>query len=355
MPPSPGLNSNTLRQVFKVSVGGEEVRMAFSNQYGRSPLTLNAVRLAESAGAGAIDSSTEVALTFNGATSVTLAPGQSLYSDAAAFPLEALTTLAVTIHFGSTPPDLTGHPGSRTTSYLQTGSAMSQADLTSATKTDHWYVISGLEVKAPLGYGAVAIIGDSITDGRGSGVNRQNRWPDELAKRLQANSNYQDVAVLNQGIGGGCLTRACLGPAGVDRFQRDVLDQQGVRWLIVLIGINDIGTQGSSATAKAITDAYSKLINQAHAAGIKVYGATLTPSAGSQYGTPASESARSQVNNWIRTSGRFDAVIDMEAAIGDQNNPPKILPSAHDGDWLHPNEQGYRMMAEAVDLTLFNE
>lgn len=351
-PPAPGLSDNTLRQVFKISVGGETLRMKFSNEFSTSATELKSVYLAESNGGGAIDPNTNVRLTFNGSPSISIPAGQAIYSDTFVFPVAALSRLAVSIHFGRVPQDITGHPGSRTTSYLQTGAAETDTDLSVTTKTDHWYVISGLEVMAPESYGAIAILGDSITDGRGSTTNGQNRWPDQLSERLQSNSSYQHIAVLNQGIGGGCLTTTCLGPKGVDRFERDILNQPGVRWVIVFIGTNDIGGNGSDAVASNIISHYQTLVSQAKARGLKIYGATLTPTAGSNYA--GGENARTKVNNWIRSSEQFDGVIDMENAVSDNSNPPRFKANLHDGDWLHPNVSGYKAMADAVDLSLFD-
>jgi len=230
-------------------------------------------------------------------------------------------------------------------------------DFSNAVRTDHWYIINTIEVLAPDSAYAVAVLGNSITDGRGSGTNKQNRWPDELARRLQENPDTRLVAVLNEGIGGNCVLRACLGPSAVNRFERDVLDQNGVKWLIILEGINDIGqafgTQGSAKVAQDLIAAYEQMIDSAHARGILVYGATLLPFGGSSYYTVDHENARQTVNEWIRNSGRFDAVIDLDEALRDPADPLKLLPGADTGDHLHPNETGHRMMAEAVDLNFF--
>lgn len=240
LPPEPGLAGNTLRQVVRVSLGGSRLRARFSNEFGISPVTLNAVHLAASTGASAIDPETDRALTFDGEPRVTIEAGHAVVSDPFPFDLKPRSDVAFTIHFGETSPDVTGHPGSRTTSYLQSGNTVSAVALPDAARTDHWYIIAGIDVVTPPEAAAVVVLGDSITDGRGSGTNEQNRWPDELARRLHENPGTGHVAVLNQGIGGNCVLRECLGPAGLIRFERDVLGQSGVRWLIVLEGINDI-------------------------------------------------------------------------------------------------------------------
>jgi lysophospholipase L1-like esterase len=203
----------------------------------------------------------------------------------------------------------------------------------------------------------VAVLGNSITDGRGSGTNKQNRWPDILSECLLKNKGTQQVGVLNLGIGGNCVLKNCLGPSALDRFERDILKQQGVRWLIILEAINDIGQTPDSVAAtlvaKKLIAAYELMIEKAHTKGIKVYGATILPFGKSFYYKPYRESARNTVNEWIRTSGRFDAVIDFDKALRNPEDTLNILPTAHSGDFLHPNETGYKMMGESIDLKLF--
>lgn len=356
LPPAPGLAGNTLRQVVHVSLGGSRLRLSVSNAYGTAPLTLSAVHLASSAGGSAIDTATDRALAFGGRSSVTVPPGGTATSDPFDFTLRPLSDVAITIRFGATSPAVTGHPGSRTTSYLQAGDAVASPQMPAATRTDHWYVITGIDIVAPDAAVVVAL-GNSITDGRGSGTNRQNRWPDELARRLQADPRTRHVAVLNMGIGGNCVLRTCLGPSALERLERDVLEQSGVRWLIVLEGINDIGqadgADDAATVARELIAAYRHMVEQARARGIQVYGATLLPFGESFYETPAREAARQTVNEWIRTSGAFDAVIDLDAALRDPVDPARLLPELHTGDHLHPNEAGYRRIAAAIDLSLF--
>jgi lysophospholipase L1-like esterase len=356
-PPAPGLSQNTLRQVVRVSLGGDSLRVRFSNEFSESPVTLNAVRIALSLGGGAIETTTDKELRFNEKPAVTIEPGTAVASDPFHFEMKPRSDLAITIYFGDTSPDVTGHPGSRTTSYLLTGNKVSAEDFSGAVTTDHWYIINGIDVVAPESAAAVAILGNSITDGRGSGTNKQNRWPDELARRLQENAGTELVAVLNQGIGGNCVLRECLGPSALSRFDRDVIGATRVRWLIIFEGINDIGqTQGSEGSEKVANDlitAYEQMIDSAHAVGIRVSGATLMPFGGSFYDSPEHEAARTKVNEWIRNSGRFDAVIDVDASLRDPENPTRLLSSADTGDHLHPNETGHRMIAEAVNLSFF--
>jgi len=351
-PPAPGLSNNTLRQILRVSLGGDTLRMHFSNEFSTAPVTLQKVHIAVSVGEGKIDPATERPMLFRGASGVTIAAGSAVTSDPFPFPLQPQMELAVTIYFGATPSDVTGHPGSRTTSYLLTGDQAGRADFAGAVLTDHWYIIHTIDVKAPAPSAAVVVLGNSITDGRGSGTNKQNRWPDELARRLQENPATSHVAVLNQGIGGNCVLGTCLGPSALNRFTRDVLEQSGVRWLVILEGINDIGN-GQSGVGERLIDAYTQMIHSAHARGIFVYGATLLPMYGSSYYSATHEAERKKVNDWIRQGGLFDGVIDFDQALRNPADTLSLRPEADTGDHLHPNETGHRMMGEAVDLNLF--
>ncbi|HEY9060603.1 MAG TPA: GDSL-type esterase/lipase family protein [Pseudobacteroides sp.] len=355
MPPSPGLSNNTLRQVFRVSIGGNQVRFKFSNQYGNSPLVMNSVHLAVSAGSDSIKSDTDKVIKFSGKEAVTIPAGQTVTSDPLDFDLPKLTNMAVTIYFGSVPSALTGHPGSRTTSYILTGNKVTSASMASSVKTEHWYVITGLDVLTEDSYKAVVALGDSITDGRGSTTDKQNRWTDNFADRLLANSATSKVAVLNQGIGGNTVLSGGLGPTATTRFDRDVLEQSGVRYLILFEGVNDIGSASSTQTATNLINTYKQFITKAHAKNILVYGATITPIGGSQYDSAIHEQVRKTVNDWIRTSGQFDAVMDFDAAVRNPNDQSKLLNTYDSGDHLHLNPEGYKKLAEVMDLTLFTK
>jgi lysophospholipase L1-like esterase len=237
---------------------------------------------------------------------------------------------------------------------LLTGNKVSNANFSGAVTADNWYVINKIDVLAPDSAYAVAILGNSITDGRGSGTNKQDRWPDELARRFQTNSGARQVGVLNEGIGGNCVLGACLGPSAISRFGNDVLNQNGVKWVVIFEGINDIGySSNSSQIAQNLISAFVQMIDSAHARGLRVYGATLLPFGGSSYDSPDHQKTWQTLNDWIRNSDRFDAVIDLDSAMQDPANPVKLLPVYDSGDHLHPSEFGHHMMAEAVDLTLF--
>jgi lysophospholipase L1-like esterase len=349
LPPSPGLAGNTLRQMVRVSIGGTQVRLRLSNEYGTSALSLSSVHVAVSKGGGAIDTATDKALSFSGMPAVTIATGQAVFSDPLDFALAPLSDLAISMHFTTQSGDVTGHPGSRTTSFLQTGDAVASASLASPAKAEHWYFITGLDVMADAASAAIVVLGDSITDGRGSTTDQNNRWPDILAKRLQANSATSKLGVLNMGIGGNTVLSAGLGPTATARFDHDVIQQSGVRWLIVLEGVNDLG--GGADVSSSLIDAYKSFISKAHTANLRAYGVPILPIVGSSYAS--GESTRTKVNDWIRTSKTFDAVIDLDAAVRDPGSPTQLLPAYDSGDHLHLTPDGYKKMGEAVDLSLF--
>jgi lysophospholipase L1-like esterase len=356
-PPS-SLANSVLRQVVHVSLGGSQIRVQFSNLPGNGPVTINSAHIALCKATPAVDSTidtaTDKALAFSGTASVTIAQGKEIWSDPINFSVPALGNVTITTAFGSVPSNVTGHSGSRTTSYLQTSSSnVSAASMTSAQTTDHWYYISGIDVMADASAKAAVAIGDSITDGRGTDTNQNNRWTDILAARLQANSATANVAMMNQGIGATNLIGSS-GTAAVARFPRDVLGQSGARYAIVFDGVNDIGGGVSFASMQS---AYDNLISQAHAKGLLIYGATILPFGGNSYYSTAHEDVRQQVNTYIK-SGVFDGYIDFDAALTDGGNPPK-LQSAYatwaQTDWLHPGPAGYQKMGDSVDLTLFTK
>ncbi|WP_437580059.1 SGNH/GDSL hydrolase family protein [Sorangium sp. So ce887] len=353
-PPAPGLANNTLRQVVYTSIGGSNVRLLLSNEFGDGPVTMSSVHIADSTTADGINASTDKALTFEGAESVTIPMGKAVFSDPIDYALKPISKLAVTIRFGSVPAGITGHPGSRTNSYIQTGDGVSSPTLSSPVSTAHWYYITGLDVMADPSAAAIAILGDSITDGRGSVTDGNTRWPDFLSRRLRANPGTEDVAVLNLGIGGGTVLAGGLGPTAKLRYQRDILDQRGARWVIIFIGVNDIGNDSAPPVAEGLIAAYGEFIDKAHAKEMLVYGVPILPFNGNGYYSVAHEATRQTVNTWIRTSGKFDAVIDMDPAVVDPNDPTKLQDSLDfDNDGLHLNPTGLEAMANAVDLSLF--
>ena len=360
-PPDPGLSGNTLRQVVHATLAGSEIRLRFSNEFGATPLTLDSVHIAlPGTAAGSIRPETDRAITFSGKPGVAIPAGVLMFSDPIAFPVTALSDVVVTLKAATVPAGITGHPGSRETSYLSTGDEVSAATLTNPVTADHWYLLDGLDVQAKSDAGVVVTLGDSITDGRGSITNQNTRWPDDLARTLAADKRYANVGVLNHGIGGNNILHDGLGPSALARFDRDVIAQSGVKWVLVFEGVNDIG--GSKAAiargqasdvADRIIAALQQFIIRAHTHGLRIYGATITPFGKSQYSSDGTEAERQKVNAWIRTSGQFDAVVDFDKATRDANAPDQLEADLDSGDHLHLNSDGYKRMAAAIDLKLF--
>jgi lysophospholipase L1-like esterase len=359
------LRDATLRQVVHLTVGGSQLRVRLSNAFGTQPLHLTAVHVARSASTanGATDATSDTAVTFGGARGVTIPAGAEYLSDAVVFPVAALSNLAISIHFDQSPTGETGHPGSRTTSYLAHGDVVSAASLPDATTVEHWYQISGVDVTSPVEAGSVVTLGDSITDGHGATTNGNDRWPDVLAARMRGEKSTRTMGVLNEGIGGNRLLLDGLGPNALARFDRDVLAQTGVRVVIVLEGVNDLGTltrdhdvspEEHAALVGRIEAAYMQMIERAHAHGVRVIGATILPYVGSTYYHPAAESEadRQVINRWIREAGHFDAVVDFDKVTRDPQHPDRLLPAYDSGDHLHPGPVGYKAMGEAIPLTL---
>jgi lysophospholipase L1-like esterase len=357
--PPVNLANSTLRQFVHTTTGGNFIRVRFSNAYGTSAVTMNSVHVALSAGAGSagngtINTATDKALTFHGAPSVNIPAGEVVYSDPFNYSLPTLTNLAITIYFGNTSATtINGHPGSRMTSFIQSGNVVSAASMPTVNSTQHWYVITGVEVLADSSSKTIVTFGDSITDGRGSDTDGSDRWPDDLAQLLNANTSTTNVAVDNMGIGGGAVFGG-LGPEGINRFDRDVLNQNGVRWLIVFIGVNDIG---GGTTATSLIPVYQQFANKAHARGLLAYGATITPFGGNAYYTTAHEAARQAVNAWFRTNTVYDGVIDFDAVVRDPVTLTNIRAAYYNGlnagDGLHMNPLGYHAMANSINLNLF--
>jgi lysophospholipase L1-like esterase len=366
--PRDDLRDATLRQIVHLSVGGAALRVHLSNAFGTAALHLTSVHIARplSPGSAAIDPASDRALTFNGKPDVTIPPGAEFLSDPIDYPVAPLSDVAVSFHLAEPPERETGHPGSRATSYYLHGDQVSAPDLPDARHVDHWYQVTEIDVPAAPGAGVVVALGDSITDGHGATTNENDRWTDVLATHLQASPATRAIAVSNQGIGGNHLLTDGLGPNILARFDRDVLAPAGVRWLIVFEGVNDLGglartgevtPEEHSAFVQRVIAAYQQIVARAHAHGLRVFGATITPYTGSGYYHPGplSEADRQAVNRWIRAPGNFDAVIDFDAVVRDPAQPDRLLPAYDCGDHLHPSPAGYKAMGEAIPLTLFTE
>ena len=375
LPPAPytrdgvTLADSTLRQTLRVSATARLLRLRICNGYGEAPLEVADVYLARPAGgragAGAIQPGTGHRVTFDGRASATVPAGGEVACDPVGFAVEAGDNVCVTMYLpgGLPAAGLTGHPGSRTTSHLAPGNQARQVDLAGATAVEHWYLLSGVEACSPPSTAAAAavMLGDSLTDGRGSTTNGNDRWPDRLMDRLRADPATAHVAIVNAGIGGNRVLNDGLGPSGLSRLGRDALDRAGVAWLVVFEGVNDIGTaEATEAAQRRVVDeliaAYEEVARRAGAAGIRVYGATLSPFGGNpEYDDPGGTRAASRraVNDWIRTAGRFDATLDFDRAVRDPADPGRLLPAYDVGDHLHLNPAGYQALADAVPVEVF--
>ena len=373
LPPVPfvqagrAFTDTTLRQTVRLSVGGTRLRLRLSNEYGSAPLPVGAVSVAlpagGRAGVGAIQPGSGRGVTFGGRASVRVPARAEVVSDPFRFPAAPRTNLSVTIHLpeGQAAGCVTAHAGSRTTSHLAAGDHVRDAVLTAAAPVEHWYFLSGVQVCGRPDTAAAVVLGDSLTDGRGSTTDGSDRWPDRLLDRLQADPVTARVAVVNQGIGGNRVMRDGLGPSACGRLARDGLGCGGVRWLVVFEGVNDIGTaEATEAAQKQVADelvaAYQDIVRRARAAGLLVYGATIAPFGGNaDYDDPDGlrEATRHAVNDWIRAGGGFDATLDFDRAVRDPEAPGRLRPEFDLGDHLHLNPAGYAALADAVPARLF--
>jgi lysophospholipase L1-like esterase len=288
-----------------------------------------------------------------GKTSFTVPRGQIVVSDEIPFETKSQQMVTVSLYSqaGQSGSSITGHPGSRTTSYFTAGNHVNSTTI-SGTKSVHWYFVSAIHVNAPASSNALVIIGDSITDGRGSTDDKNNRWPDLVLARLQS-SNHTNVAVNNQAAGGNCVLSQCLGPSVVSRYKRDALDQPGIKYLMLFEGVNDIGNSNANV-AQQLISAFKTIISDAKKAGLVTIGGTITPFGGSSYAGAAKEEARKTVNAWIKTKGNFDHVVDFAAAVESKSDPAKLDSKYNGGDSLHPNVAGYQAMADAFPLDIFD-
>jgi lysophospholipase L1-like esterase len=356
------LSNQTVRMIVRTSIGGRRARVKLSNAFGSTPVLVGAAHLAKRGTGAAIVPGTDRALTFAGKASFTMMPGVVVVSDPVDVDVPALGDLAVSLYLPSDTGAPTTHATALHTTYVSTeGDFTGQSEFPLAGTSQQYYWVSSVEVDAPSDAAAIVAFGDSITDGARSTPDTNNSWPALLAARLGADKATANVAVINEGIGGNRLFTDAAGLAGVSalaRLDRDAFSHPGVKWLMILEGINDIGTLASTTATTPITKdeliwVLQQVIDRAHAHGIKVIGCTLTPYEGAGYARENGEAIRSAVNEWIRKSGAFDAVVDFEAATRDPNNPKRFKPEFDPGDHLHPNDAGYKAMADAVDLSIF--
>lgn len=354
-PPLP-LAGNSIRQIVQTSISGETVRVKLSNEFGKAAVEIKSAEIAIALTSGSsyiIDEQTNAQLLFGGSKTVTIQPGELVVSDPISLVMTKRQNVAITLHFGDFPNNIiTSHPGSRTTSYIAKGNT---SDFRDAVTTAHWYIINAIEVERKDNARAIAILGNSITDGRGSTTDVQNRWTDILSRRLLLNSKTENVAVLNMGLGGNCILDGGLGPTARSRYSRDLFQQEGVKYVILFEGVNDLGGMGDAiAKADRIIEVYKGIIDEAHQRGIKVYGATVMPFKGNNYYNGNHEQGRVRLNDWIKSYKGFDGVIDFAEYMADSRDSEQMNPEyLFENDWLHPNSEGHRHMGESVNLKYF--
>ena len=350
----------TLRELVHVSMGGPLVRVVLTNEFGTEPLVIGGVHMALSKADGTIGLPSANAMTFGGKSSITIPAGAMAVSDPAALTLPAFADVAVSIFVpAQTIHRVSVHEFANQTSYLSSGDEVSKVKLTDPKEIHSWPFLKGIDVKVEGASGSIVCFGDSITDGASSTRDANSRWPDLLARRLQGGKKTRSLGVLNEGIGGNRVLHDGTGPNALARFDRDVIAQAGVRYLVILEGINDLGIAAAPTnphdvvSAEDLIQGYRQMAERAHARGIKVYGATLTPYMGAGYSSPAGEAIRQAVNGWIRTSHELDGFIDFDKATRDPANAALFAGFADSGDHLHPKDAGYKAMADAIDLKLF--
>ena len=358
-------DNQTLREIVHTSLPGRSVRVRLSNAYGKQTVEIGTAHIALRADGPGIVAGSDRVLTFSGRPSVSIPPDALVLSDPVQLNVPAAGDLAVSIYL---PKPATGagvHYSAEQTNYVASGDLTSAASLSDPAKIGSWVFLTGVDVLAPESAATLVAFGDSITDGARSTMDANHRWPNFLAARLLA--RHKDIGVLDAGIGGNRIlhdpaSNIRFGVNALARFDRDVLAQPGVKYVIVLEGINDLGHAGPSAadpqivTAEDIIAGLKQMIARAHEKGIRIYGATLTPFEGTAfpgYFTPEKEIKRKAVNQWIRTSHAFDGVVDFEKAVRDPSHPDRMLPAYDGGDHLHPGDAGYQAMAGSIDLALF--
>jgi lysophospholipase L1-like esterase len=357
----PTLIDSTLREVVHTSLAGKALRVRFTNEFGTQPLRIDAASIALSTGASSIDTASLHALTFSGSPSVVIPPGAYELSDAVDLATPVFANLAISLYVPvqqiSTP---SVHTSAQQDNYIVRGNEVSAPSLASPEVVPSWYFVKGVDVEPEFSHAAAVVaFGDSITDGAYVTQNSNHRWPDDLAVRLHSNSATANLSVLNEGIGGNCVLINCIGPSALARFDRDVLAAPGVKYMIVLESINDIGAlhdpnnPGYKLSAEDLEQGLMQLVARAHEHGIKVFGATLTPYEGAGYYTDKGEEIREAVNAWILSGDAFDGVIDFDKATRDPANPKRYAAKDDSGDHLHPGDPGYQDMANSIDLSLF--
>ncbi|KAI0081408.1 SGNH hydrolase [Panus rudis PR-1116 ss-1] len=365
LPPTPFtqpnvvFNNATLRQTVHLSTSTKQLRIRISNAFGTTDLPITAAAIAlplnGTPGSNAIVPGSVQNLTFSGNSSIIVPNGALVVSDPielkTALPADSMLTIDLFLATGQTTNNITSHPGSRTTSFFANGKHVGAQTVTGSS-AEHWYFLSAVEAWTSPSIRSLSIVGDSITDGRGSTTNGNDRWPDQLLNRTLANRATASISIVNQAAGGNRILLDGLGPNALGRIERDVLSHPNVGFVMIFEGTNDIGT-GIPNVADRLIQAFQQIITRVHTEGLPIFGATITPFFGNAYFTTVNEAARQKVNDWIRKSGKFDGVVDFDLAARDPNQPNRLNPSFDSGDGLHLNPQGYKVMADAVDLNLF--
>lgn len=352
MPYNNQMTNRSVRQVVKVSIGGNVIRLQLSNELSSEPVEITSVYIAKAGNGPEIYKTSAKYLQFGKKRQVVISAGKAVFSDALKFKLQPLERVSITINYLKAPKEPTVHMGSRTTSYILRGVTNSYTDFTTAFKEDHWFNISAIDVLDATA-SSIAILGNSITDGKGSTTNAQDRWPDFLSAALNNGAGFNlfkvgKTGILNLGIGNNRILSVGLGAPGKERFDRDILAQRGLRAVIIFEAINDIGTSTNpDETARKLVEAYQVMIKKARQRGLKVYMGTITPFRGCRgYFTEEREKARKIVNSWIRTTHEIDGFIDFDALMRDPSAPEQLRSEWQIGDWLHPNPAGYKQMGE---------
>ena len=357
----PSLTAETVRMVVRTSVGGSRLRLTLSNAAGIAPVRVGEVHVALHERDSEIIAASDRRVTFGGHPSFMVQPGALVVSDPVELPLPALAELAVSLYLPEANTAVTTHELGLNTTYVAGGNAAGDTALPRAATNLTYFWLAGVEVLAPASAGTILAFGDSITDGFSTTPNAHRAWPALLAAKLQSDRATAHWGVVNAGISGNRVRRDLVGTSAAARFDRDVLGRAGVRWVVLFEGINDItfsalpGVPDSErTTADELIEALSQLVDRAHARGIKVLGATLMPMGGLWLHNAETERMRQNVNRWIRTGGKFDAVVDFDAVTRDPQQPERLRPDFDSGDHIHPNDAGNAAMAGAIDTAIFN-
>lgn len=363
--PGPAFSNKTVRQMMRTSVAGTKVRLRLSNLFGSGPITITSVHLARHESGSTIMPKSGRSISFGGKSSVTIPKGADVVSDPVAFRVAALEVLAVSIYLPDPIELSTMHTTAIQTAYIAPGNVAEKETLPAGETDTSRFFLTDVEVTAKNNSRAIVIMGDSVTDGVGSTEDKNSRWPDRLAERLQSERALSSIAVVNSGISGNRIlndgSRPFLGPSGLNRFDRDVLTKPNIRWIIMLAGGNDISAARileapkEKVSAQQIIEGMKTLIGRARQKKIKIFGATLTPREGARFYYPDGEKMRQEINNWIRNGGAFDGVVDFDKVIQDPTQPGRMLAAYDSGDHLHPNDAGYKAMADAIDLAILRD